>query len=595
MLTVQATNRKKKFHHKTRSGCTTCRQRRVKCDETKPQCLKCQKVGQICRGYEPPKTWLFQRTSGTNTSASSSDKDIVASQHKQSLDAQSPFSNRTIKSRIRYAQPQIMKAIQMFAQDTSEERRMFWYYCHTCCHALEIEDDMDLALCANIMPQVSVSIPAIRSGLIALSAYTASLVDYDNAARHREFAEHEYFKCINFLTLPQGRIDNRNIVEILMVCMLLRCLETFRNDFKRAAIHLKAALRIIAEKSTWAPSDHLDRSVKLVMDRLNAKAMVFSKKNVDSTDGASFDSTFDIQQCLEEFSTTVSDISEHIGNTSISWSPATTLLQLDTWYHKVKSNLEDTLNWNGHKGVLYSRMQFYLCRLVVSRLNETPLTKFDDDTPVFERILTMSQLFAKANSEDRLEDVPLSPKFGEIRVGFGLEHIFSIFFVAYECRDPVVRRSAIAILQQYFRREPGWDSFHAARIAEWILKQEEQALLPTVAHEIPEANRIRLSKMQFYRRYQKVGDCFLRPSWVRLLYQQAGTKKKQWLCLESAEDGNSQTLPSPPTNIGTNVSICYEILPPFMPSAAAVQTIAYQRRLSWAITEVDQISELRYS
>ncbi|KAJ5489412.1 hypothetical protein N7539_004302 [Penicillium diatomitis] len=32
-------------------GCKTCRRRRVKCDETKPTCTRCQKAGYKCDGY----------------------------------------------------------------------------------------------------------------------------------------------------------------------------------------------------------------------------------------------------------------------------------------------------------------------------------------------------------------------------------------------------------------------------------------------------------------------------------------------------------------------------------------------------------------
>ncbi|KKK22566.1 hypothetical protein ARAM_007029 [Aspergillus rambellii] len=35
-------------HRKSRAGCAKCKQRRVKCDETRPHCRKCQKLGIDC-------------------------------------------------------------------------------------------------------------------------------------------------------------------------------------------------------------------------------------------------------------------------------------------------------------------------------------------------------------------------------------------------------------------------------------------------------------------------------------------------------------------------------------------------------------------
>ncbi|KAI1746134.1 hypothetical protein F4680DRAFT_400492 [Xylaria scruposa] len=39
-------------HAKARTGCITCKKRRVKCDEAKPICARCSKSGHRCAGYE---------------------------------------------------------------------------------------------------------------------------------------------------------------------------------------------------------------------------------------------------------------------------------------------------------------------------------------------------------------------------------------------------------------------------------------------------------------------------------------------------------------------------------------------------------------
>ncbi|KAH6961972.1 hypothetical protein BKA56DRAFT_598155 [Ilyonectria sp. MPI-CAGE-AT-0026] len=43
-------------------GCNTCRKRRVKCDETKPTCLRCTKGGFECLGYERARLWHHTST-----------------------------------------------------------------------------------------------------------------------------------------------------------------------------------------------------------------------------------------------------------------------------------------------------------------------------------------------------------------------------------------------------------------------------------------------------------------------------------------------------------------------------------------------------
>lgn len=47
--------------NKVRSGCATCKQRKVKCDETKPECLRCTRVGKTRSGYEgEPQPWSLE-------------------------------------------------------------------------------------------------------------------------------------------------------------------------------------------------------------------------------------------------------------------------------------------------------------------------------------------------------------------------------------------------------------------------------------------------------------------------------------------------------------------------------------------------------
>ncbi|CAK7213347.1 hypothetical protein SCUCBS95973_001773 [Sporothrix curviconia] len=47
--------RKRNFSNRTKTGCLTCRKRKKKCDETKPECSNCVRGGFICAGYPPQK------------------------------------------------------------------------------------------------------------------------------------------------------------------------------------------------------------------------------------------------------------------------------------------------------------------------------------------------------------------------------------------------------------------------------------------------------------------------------------------------------------------------------------------------------------
>ncbi|KAL3472889.1 hypothetical protein BJX99DRAFT_206543 [Aspergillus californicus] len=42
----------------TSAGCNTCRRRKVKCDETKPECLRCTRYGHQCTGYDRKRRFV---------------------------------------------------------------------------------------------------------------------------------------------------------------------------------------------------------------------------------------------------------------------------------------------------------------------------------------------------------------------------------------------------------------------------------------------------------------------------------------------------------------------------------------------------------
>ncbi|KAF2869955.1 hypothetical protein BDV95DRAFT_608757 [Massariosphaeria phaeospora] len=52
---------KKEIKRRTKTGCLTCRKRRIKCDEAHPMCRNCQKSKRECLGYDP----IFKPQPGT--------------------------------------------------------------------------------------------------------------------------------------------------------------------------------------------------------------------------------------------------------------------------------------------------------------------------------------------------------------------------------------------------------------------------------------------------------------------------------------------------------------------------------------------------
>ena len=68
---------------RTRTGCQTCRDRKVKCGEEKPSCLNCQRTNLVCPGYAPATIFkaVRKRGGGGSTTAEETDEGILSNTH----------------------------------------------------------------------------------------------------------------------------------------------------------------------------------------------------------------------------------------------------------------------------------------------------------------------------------------------------------------------------------------------------------------------------------------------------------------------------------------------------------------------------------
>ncbi len=71
VMDSRAMLKKKRPHHKVTTGCIDCKAMRIKCDEAKPRCRRCTRVGRQCRGYISRKAWIFEPGNGSKGCLSS--------------------------------------------------------------------------------------------------------------------------------------------------------------------------------------------------------------------------------------------------------------------------------------------------------------------------------------------------------------------------------------------------------------------------------------------------------------------------------------------------------------------------------------------
>ncbi|RPB01140.1 trimeric LpxA-like protein [Choiromyces venosus 120613-1] len=80
--------RKRVFSNRTKTGCITCRRRKKKCDEGKPECFNCKRGGFFCEGYSGKINW--QKPPGRSTSTAGAPVNIQSKTEQAGSASASP-------------------------------------------------------------------------------------------------------------------------------------------------------------------------------------------------------------------------------------------------------------------------------------------------------------------------------------------------------------------------------------------------------------------------------------------------------------------------------------------------------------------------
>ncbi|PQE29647.1 C6 zinc finger domain protein [Rutstroemia sp. NJR-2017a BBW] len=192
-----------------RTGCRTCKIRRVKCDEDKPFCKKCTSTGRSCDGYE-----------------------ILADLKKKTLAKKSP----SISLELAY----------IVVEDPMEQQMLDFFRTFT---APELSGNFAVEFWEKRILQAATIEPSIRHITLALGAIHKHYcerhqksVPYDGLTQ--AFAFRQYSKAIS--TLRNSIVkDSQSLDVTLISCILLICFDCLVEDHTSAMVHLNSGLRIL--------------------------------------------------------------------------------------------------------------------------------------------------------------------------------------------------------------------------------------------------------------------------------------------------------------------------------------------------------------
>ncbi|KAF2653917.1 hypothetical protein K491DRAFT_694335 [Lophiostoma macrostomum CBS 122681] len=190
-------------HPKVRTGCHTCKIRRVKCDERRPECQKCTSTGRKCEGYQNNREWIV----------------IVA--------PPVPMTDG-------------------FEDDRS--RRHFDYFRS---HAVyELSWFFDGGQWGNLVLKESHSSSAVRHAVIALACSHEDFRDHSiviSQAPQYAFAAQNYSRAIRHLIKETSDSAQESRMRALICGLLFISIEILRGNHVAALSHLMACLNIVKE------------------------------------------------------------------------------------------------------------------------------------------------------------------------------------------------------------------------------------------------------------------------------------------------------------------------------------------------------------
>ncbi|KAG9234779.1 hypothetical protein BJ875DRAFT_293666 [Amylocarpus encephaloides] len=471
MPKVAKGKRKRAYRPKTSTGCPTCRLRRVKCDETRPACLRCVSTDRICDGYphvQAPRSSHASIISLPDIAGPALDIEIRAS----------PQSKRSFSYFLQRTRPQLAG---FFGSD-------FW---------------------ERLVLQAAHRESAVRHALVAIGS-VHELSERQTAASDvsRAFALEQYNLAIRELLVAPSQGGERGVDVCLIACILFACLENMQGRHVTAITHIQSGAKLLRETlcdgengvlrhGVFGSTRQIDSYVPLdvlarIFAGLNSQvAMMFgdeklklvedsSRGTIDSGLPFSFSSVreakgiFEYGYCLytrsqpdelscdpAEYPAAVKAHADHFASLTSKYSFA-----LQAFFESKGSSLTPK------EDIAFAVLQLHVLNNLVSLHAEQMPQDSQSRCELFQpHIIKMLALGEKIVSAIVSDD-----DHGGQATSFcsDMGYVIPLYSVATRTPDLAIRGRAIELLRSTSRQEGLWNSLLAAEAAERVMEIQQR-------------------------------------------------------------------------------------------------------------------------
>ncbi|KAK0108521.1 hypothetical protein ONS95_003326 [Cadophora gregata] len=509
-------------HTKSKTGCRTCKIRRVKCDESRPLCRNCFSTGRKCDGYG---VW----TTGTINILTT--KEVVPVVQTVSPQSSNDSSPEPMNISFLVKLPGLVSA-----QLNDEERLCFDFFRSTT--IVKLPGLFYSHFWQELVLQACVLEPAVLHAVIALgSAHrieeetlrprgAISLFDRTELSRREVFTIQEYSKAISHLRNRKTEDKTASLRVVLITCVLFVTLDLLRGEYGNAMTHTQSGWKLMRElqsggsdKATCQPEVDMssncttvDESLSESLSCLSVQSALFGCNTATShleisqptpLSDIKIPSRFrNMSEARRSFNSVLGEVlalSQKCRSFDFSgttyppdMSSRQVCLQsaIASWkmaYSRSRDALTRQAN-NEHTVLGVFLLRVFLT--MTSIMAETALcrgkqTIFDNYTSHFTSIITQTLHLLRRSAHKKME---MRARFNDWeRAADFIADVGLLpftYYTALKCRVPWIRRQAIALLLATPIREGMWDSFIMGNVAREVMIAEEAGFFDSWADEI---------------------------------------------------------------------------------------------------------------
>ncbi|KFA51612.1 hypothetical protein S40293_03954 [Stachybotrys chartarum IBT 40293] len=466
MTKVAKGKRKRAYRPKTTSGCSTCKVRRVKCDETQPSCLRCSSTGRTCDGYSS---------------------------------AQSSNSNRS-----REATLAIVQTLSHDAESCAQSRRSLAFFAQQTCQ--QLAGFFGSLFWERLVLQAAHREPALRYALVAIGALHEQItLESDHP---KTFALKQYSLAIKCLLTPLSQHGKRAVDVCLIASILFTCFEGMQGRHKEANSHIRSGSRLLQETvydkgsgllhhpvlgsqshgDCYVPVETLanffavtDQSVAPASPGYSHKAYAMLVNDVARGETSLSFTSLGEARSLFDYGFHLLRHGNHLPAPSGTEQSSYAVQQHFSYMETLLTSFSDafgrfiisrcqSLTPKEHLAVAVMKLHL-LYTSVALRLEQMPPTNRphgDELLPQMKKMVDLGEVIISSISTSAAPENSVPSYCLEMGI------VIPLYTVASLCQEPSVRRRAIALLRSTSRREGLWNSKTLAAAAERIMEIEER-------------------------------------------------------------------------------------------------------------------------